>query len=81
MEIVGLALLFTGGIINLYFSIKMIVLAFQTSILWGLATMFIPLAGLVFIVSYWEKAKEPFLGMLASIPFIVAAIVMMPPPQ
>lgn len=78
MEIVGLALLFTGAIINLYFSIKLIVLAFQTSILWGLATMFVPLAGLIFIVSYWEKAREPFLGMLASIPFIIGAVAMMP---
>ena len=78
MEIAGLALLFIGAIINLYFGIKLIILAFQTSLLWGLAYMFIPFASLIFIVSYWDKAKEPFIGMLVGIPFIIGAIALMP---
>ncbi len=78
MEIVAFGLLFTGAIINLYFAIKMLVLAFQTSILWGLAYLFIPFAALIFIVSYWDKAREPFIGMLVSVPFLVGAIALMP---
>ena len=37
----------------------MLILAFQTSILWGLAC-FIPLGGLVFVLLHWQESKGAF---------------------
>lgn len=54
---VGFLLLMIGGIVFL-------VKAFQVSVLWGLAVLFIPFASLVFLFKYWEEARKPFLAQL-----------------
>lgn len=37
----------------------LLVLAFKTSFLWGLGTLFIPFVYLIFIFSHWERVKIP----------------------
>ena len=60
-------------------TIVLIVGGFQQSIGWGLAVLFLPFAGLIFLFVHWEKGKNGFLLMVAGLIFYVAAYVAMPP--
>lgn len=68
MEIVGTVCLVIGLLISLVYSIKLLISAFQTSIVWGLVCGFIPI---IFVMMKWEKARSPFLRGLLAIPLIV----------
>ncbi len=61
----GVALLAVGGIVMLVGSVWLLVKAFQTSVLWGLGSMFVPFVSLIFVVMYWDDAKKPFLISMA----------------
>jgi len=80
MEIVGGIILFIGVIIGLIYGIKLLILAFQTSVLWGLGYLFVPFVSLIFIVMHWDKTKSPFLRCLLAIPFYVVGFLLMPSP-
>ncbi len=65
------------GLVALVTSIWLLVVAFRQSVLWGLASLFIPFASVVFAIKYWGAAKKPFLasfvsGTLAGIVFFAA---------
>jgi len=59
-------LLIVVGLIGLASFIWIVVVAFQTHILWGLACLFLPFATLVFAVLNWDRAAKPFFAHLAS---------------
>lgn len=71
METVGLICLVIGLLIALFYGIKLLIIAFKTSILWGLGSLFVPFVSLIFIFMHWEKTKSPFLRSLLSIPFFI----------
>jgi uncharacterized membrane protein len=63
---VGLAFLVIGQLALLW-------AAFSTSIWWGLWCLFFsPIGAVMFLFSYWEKGKKPFLIMLIGIIVIFA---------
>jgi len=66
LVIIGMALCVIGGL-------WLLVLAFQTSVLWGLAYLFIPFASLIFAITHWEEARGAFLTSLAGVAMIVVA--------
>ena len=72
----GIALMVLGYIIAAVGGIWLLVVAFKTSIGWGLASLFIPFAGLVFVFTHWDDAKKPFFINLCGIPFIVLGIIL-----
>lgn len=74
MESTAGIFLFIGFVICLVYGIKILIMAFQKSILWGLASLFIPLVQLVFIILYWSETKSPFLRGLLGIPFILVGL-------
>jgi len=78
MEFVGLGLVIIGSVIQMFFGIQLLILAFQKSILWGLGFLLVPFVGLIFIISYWDEAKTPFLRSLIGIPFILLGFVALP---
>lgn len=80
MEILGIILLVIGAVIGLVFGIQLLILAFRTSILWGLGYIFIPFVSLIFVIVHWNEAKTPFLRCLLAIPFYVAGVLLMPAP-
>lgn len=51
MAIAGLILVVVAGIAMLVFGLQILIQAFKTSLGWGLASLFIPLAVLVFVSS------------------------------
>ena len=48
-----------------------LVVAFGEGILWGLATMFVPLVSLIFLILYWHKAKRPFFVQLFALGLMI----------
>lgn len=79
MEILGIILFGVGVIICLIYGIALMIKAFQVSILWGLGYLFIPLVSLIFILVHWQIAKDPFLKILTSIPFMLLGMLLLPP--
>lgn len=69
--IVGLILAFVGGI-------WLLVVAFKTSIWWGLGSLFIPLVNLIFVILHWQPSKKPFFIYLAGVVLLVIAALNMP---
>ncbi len=78
MAILGLACAVIGLVIALVFGIQLLILAFRTSILWGLGYIFVPFVSLIFIAVHWDEAKTPFLRGLLAIPFFIGAVVLAP---
>ena len=75
----GIAILIITGLIAFAANIWLLIVAFQRSVLWGLAVFFIPFAALVFAVMYWQDAKKPFLIMLvASIAMGISLVMVFP---
>lgn len=56
-----LVLVILLGLVSFVASVWLVVVAFKQSPLWGLATLFIPFAALVFVIKYWQESKKPFL--------------------
>jgi uncharacterized membrane protein HdeD (DUF308 family) len=68
--LVGLVLLVVGAI---YF----LIVAFQESLLWGLAVLFLPgIVSFIFLIVEWPAAKRPFFWQLWGILLIIGGIAM-----
>ncbi len=78
MEIIGIGLIVCGFILSAVCGIIILVKAFQASILWGLAYLFIPFAALIFVITHWDEAGKPFLYSLLSIPIIMFGMFLIP---
>ncbi len=61
----GVLLLVLSAIVSLVGSVMFAVAAFRVSVVWGLLVLFVPFAGLFFLVKYWAQAKRGFLVGLA----------------
>lgn len=58
-------LLGIGFLIMLIGNIMFLVAGFRMHVGWGLALLFLPFAGLLFLILHWDEAKRPFLiGLL-----------------
>lgn len=70
MNMLILALVVVGFLVNLAGGLLFLVAAFRESVWWGLACFFIPFASLIFLIKYWESAKTGFATT------VVGAVVM-----
>lgn len=78
MDTLSIVLVAFGGIVGAIGGIMLLVAAFRQSIGWGLASLFIPLASLVFIIVHWAEAKRGFLVNLFGGFVAVAGLVASP---
>ncbi len=78
MGIVGLILLGVGGIIAVVCGIWLLVVAFKTSVWWGLGSIFVPFVSLIFVIVHWNVAKKPFLYSLIGYVLIILGSLLMP---
>jgi len=78
MEILGFALIIIGIIIGFVFGIQLLILAFQTSVLWGLGYIFVPFVALIFIIMHWNETKTPFLRSLIAFPLYIIGALLIP---
>ncbi len=74
MEILGLGLILIGALISFCYSIALIIAAFETSLLWGICYLFLPLVPLLFLIVHWDVAGRLFVRSLAAIPFILGGM-------
>lgn len=68
MATAGMILAALGGLAMLVFMVQILIIAFKTSVGWGLASLLLPFAILVFVIKHWEATKTPFLRWLICIP-------------
>ena len=78
MQFIAIALILVGTIIGLIYGIQLIIIAFQTSILWGLVYLFVPFGALIFMILHWEDSSYPFLRSLLAIPFFIVGFLLLP---
>lgn len=76
MTMLGMLLLFAAGLVAFVGGVMFLIAAFRVSAMWGLLVLFVPFAGLVFLVKYWEEAKRPFLINLAGSAIAAVAFFM-----
>lgn len=67
MGTLGMILSVVGGIGALIFTIQILILAFKTSLGWGLASLLLPFAILVYVAKNWPACKTPFLRCLVCV--------------
>ena len=72
MGTLGMILSIVGYIGMLIFTVQILILAFKTSLGWGLASLLLPFAILVYIAKNWPACKTPFLRWVMC--FVVACI-------
>jgi hypothetical protein len=65
MGVLGVVLFIVALLATTVGSVLFLVAAFRESTKWGLLVMFVPFAGLVFLVQHWSAAKNGFLISLA----------------
>lgn len=63
--IVGVLLTVVGGL-------WLLVVGFQTSILWGIGMLLLPIISLIFVVLHWQQAKSPFLLQIVGVVLLFA---------
>lgn len=78
METIGVILFIIGIIITLIYSIRLIVIAFQESMIWGMLYLFLPFANLYFVITHWPECRAPFIKAMIGVPFIVIGVMLMP---
>ena len=76
MEFIGVILLVIASIMCIIYSIKLIVIAFQESVLWGLLYLFLPFANLYFIITRWAECSSAFLRSLIAVAFMIVGALM-----
>ncbi len=54
----GIAFWLTGALLLLITGITLILRAFRTSLGWGLACVFLPLANVLFVIRYWQDSRR-----------------------
>ena len=72
MPIVGMIVYAVGIGIAIIGGLWLLVTVFRTGILWGLAVVFLPFAGFVYLAMHWEQARRPFLAQLLGV--VIGAI-------
>lgn len=76
MEALGGVLFIVGAILSGIGGLWLLVVAFQESVLWGLACWFIPFVALYFVATHWEETKTPFLMNLGGVLVAIVGMVM-----
>jgi hypothetical protein len=75
----GMALLVIGILLSVVGGIWLLITAFQESVGWGLACMFLPIVSLIFVFLHWEESKRPFLIGLAGNILVIAGAALKGP--
>lgn len=69
--IVGLCVAFVGHLLVLNS-------AFKTSVMWGLAALFIPFATLVYVAKNWEETRRAFMCWIGGFAVMLLAVMVTP---
>jgi hypothetical protein len=73
-----IALFYAGCLVSIVAGLWLLVVAFKTSILWGLGSLIVPFVSLIFVFMHWQDARKPFLWSLLGIVLMVVPLVSHP---
>ncbi len=76
METIGMLLMVVGYLAAFICGLWMLIIAFQEGALQGILYMFVPFYSLYYVISRWEKCKQPFLYSLAGLAVAIIGLVM-----
>lgn len=71
MATLGMIVSVVGYIGMLIFTVQILIMAFKTSLGWGLASLLLPFAILVYVAKNWPACKTPFLRSLACMAVVI----------
>ena len=77
METIGAVLIIVGAFFYMLGYLKVLIIAFQEGTVWGIASLLFPLVGLAFVLTYWERARSPFLIGLSGVVFMIGGIYLL----
>lgn len=77
-RVVAMFILLGGILLMAFANLWMLFRIFEQSVLWGLATLCIPLAGLFAIAKFWETTKRSFVGQLLCMGIVLLGIEIVP---
>lgn len=60
LALIGIIIIIIGGL-------GLLIAAFRTSILWGIACLIISPVAIIYVILYWNEAKNPFLLQLSGV--------------
>jgi hypothetical protein len=66
-------LFYAGAIVAIIGGLWLLIMAFQTSIAWGIACLLLPFVSLIFVITHWDEAKPAFLTSLGGMGLIFLA--------
>ena len=72
-------LFYLGLVIIVIASIGFLIAAFQESILWGLGCLLFSPISIVFLIMYWNEAKNPFFLQLIGLAIMFTGLHFMGP--
>ena len=78
MTILGFVFIAIGAMVALVYGIILVTKAFQTSVVWGLAYLFVPFGAFVFLIAHWDEAGKPFLMSMLSLPLLLIGFTLLP---
>jgi len=78
MDLIPIIFACLGILVGFVGGIMLLIAAFRENVWWGLACLFVPLAGLVFVFMHWEVARRGFLLNLFGTLIAVGAIFSSP---
>jgi hypothetical protein len=76
LDTVGFGLVIIGFLLAIIAGVWLLVVAYQVSVEWGLASTFIPFGAFVFLFKHWSKAQRPFYYQLAGLGMVAVGFVL-----
>ncbi|MGE5232951.1 MAG: hypothetical protein ACM3OB_02485 [Acidobacteriota bacterium] len=76
MAMLGTVLTVVGSIVMLIFAIQILIMAFKTSVGWGLASLFIPLVIFFYVAKNWAACKTPFLRWVVGLVIMIVGFAL-----
>jgi hypothetical protein len=70
--------IFGGFVLYILAHLWLLLRIFEQSVAWGLAALFVPLAGLFAVAKFWENTKRSFIGQLICVGIIMVGSQIVP---
>lgn len=80
MNTIGLIFFIIGLIIIVAYKIKLVLLAFEESTVWGFIYLVVPFANLYYVITRWDKCRSLFFKSLMALPFFAVSFYLISNP-
>jgi len=74
MEILSSGLFFIGVIVMVVGGIWMLIEQFNTSLIWGLGCLFVPLVSLLWLIMHFDRGMYPLITWIAGMALLIGGM-------